>query len=557
MARMNDILAKVQDIPDEIFASILSDPDQVQAIRDQYTAIIRNKNVRTESGKMRKDDIETTFNVSLVSAPDNKYEVTADRNSDRQAVNVALAYYKSRIEVTEDKNIAPIRKAVQCFGQGEDSIAWVIRICETAGIPNIRPSKQQNAEADKAQENREKRKADLPRAKRPKENKASDLKPSPETPVTSVKPITTEAPEDHSADQHEVTEIPEEFIGTPYTFSKDMKFVLYKPSEAYKKPEREAIIKNYYYADTITMFYGQAGSYKTFWAIWEGISFAIGNELCGMPIEGGAQSILYVSLEMSAKDIADRITAMTKDMTEAERATIDKNFTIISAEDNAHMKASNADFLEALKSLCKDKHYDTIYIDSFADYIAGFDVRSENDMTSVIDAIRTFSLEYHVSFRIIHHGTKPTQDSNGSMAGIHTIRDLVDYVYLIKVNADKEITISSKMTTDRSAKSRYGEALEFTMKFISGEGSFSFKTIQSTETSSYIERLSNMLAVIEECQGISTGDLRTKLGNPKDLTKMIDNAVKAGSIIVNTERSTSGSPKKCHYTPDYWNELHK
>ena len=67
-----------------------------------------------------------------------------------------------------------------------------------------------------------------------------------------------------------------------------------------------------------------------------------------------------------------------------------------------------------------------------------------------------------------------------------------------------------------------------------------------------------MLTIIEENQGITAGELRDKLHNPKssDFSKLIDGAVKAGSIIVNTEKSGRGSAKKCHYTSAFWNETH-
>lgn len=343
-------------------------------------------------------------------------------------------------------------------------------------------------------------------------------------------------------------------IGTAFLAS-GMQFVLYKPSEAYQKPERQSIIKNYFYADTITMLYGQAGSYKTFFAIWEGVSLVLGKTLCGMEIEPetAPQKVLYISLEMSAKDISDRLTRMTIDLTEAERQKIEDNFSIISAEDTANMKASNDAFISALEQLCTSEGYNVIYLDSFADYTAGFDVRSEGDMTSVIDALRTFTLKNHVSFRIIHHGTKPTQDANGSMAGIHTIRDLVDNVYLIKATDTKEVTVTSDMQKDRSAKSRHGEPITLLLQFVSDAETFSFRRIQVSETIARLKNVRLVLDIIEENQGIGASELREKCGKFQDYQGVIDDLVRNGSIIIDTVKSTRGSSKKCHYTADYWN----
>lgn len=555
MADMKKILTEIEKLSDSVFLSLTSDPERMTAIREQMYSPIRSKNVRTDTGKMTKEEIEKTFNVSLVSAPDNRYEIT-DHNTDRQAVNVTLSYYKSRWDVTPEKNRGALKEALFCFGQGEmttdengrkkydnGNADWMNRICENAGITSSIPSPTSDTAQSKAEKRKQatsQRPQVMPKIGAAKPQSQSQPAPDRADMTAPAEPITFEAPA----------------IGTAFLAS-NMQFVLYKPSEAYQKPERQAIIKNYYYADTITMLYGQAGSYKTFYAIWEGLSLVLGNTLCGMEIEPETepQKVLYISLEMSAKDISDRLMRMTKDLTETERKQVEDNFTIISAEDTANMKAGNDTFLSALGQLCTDKGYNVIYLDSFADYTAGKDLRSEGDMTSVIDALRTFTLKYHVSFRIIHHGTKPTQDANGSMAGIHTIRDLVDNVYLVKATDTKEVTVTSDMLKDRSAKSRHGEPVTLLLQFVSDAESFSFKRLRENKTTSHIEKVSRILSFIEEDQGITTKELRDRCGNPKDFTSILNSMI-GTSIIVDTDSAKKGTPAKHYYTVDYWNNTH-
>jgi hypothetical protein len=344
-------------------------------------------------------------------------------------------------------------------------------------------------------------------------------------------------------------------IGTPFLAS-NMQFVLYKPSEAYLKPERPAIIKNYFYSNTISILYGQAGSYKTFYALWEGISLVLGKNLCGLTIEPDIKpvKVLYISLEMSAKDIADRMNKMTKNLTSAEIRLIENNFTIISAEDTANMKANNVSFLSALEQLCKSEGYNLIYIDSLADYTAGLDVRDEGDMTAVLDALRSFTLKNNVSFRIIHHGTKPSQDNNGSMAGIHTIRDLVDNVYLVKATDSMEVTVTSDAQKDRSAKSRYGKPVTLLLQFVSDDDSFSFKVIQKAETASFRENARRLLQLIEDNPGITAGELRKKNGNRKDHTETLNSLI-GFSVIENKEKSQRGVDTRRYYTVDQWEQM--
>ena len=255
---------------------------------------------------------------------------------------------------------------------------------------------------------------------------------------------------------------------------------------------------------------------------------------------------------MTAKGIADRLAGMTKDLEPLDREKVNDNFAIISAENTNGIKATD-EFLSALSQICADNKFDVIYIDSFADFIAGFDIRSEGEMTAILDKLRTFVLNDHVSFRIIHHGTKPTQDNNGSMAGIHTIRDLVDYVFLIKASGENEIKITDDMQVDNSAKSRYSAPMTKTLKFISDGGSYSFKPIQDIETSSFMEKMKNVLSVISDNEGITNGELRKLLGNPKDLSKILSGMI-GNTIIEDSGKSNSGQKTKIYYTVEYWNE---
>lgn len=500
-------LEEIKRIPDDVFSDILSDEQKMNTIRDQFGRLSSNRNVGDGKASIRFFDTE----------------------NDRDLLNRIIVYYKARIDWTRPKQQGIIKQNIACFGQ-DDGILWINGICDDAGISFTKQTIKTEQEKD----------TETAAAKKAVEEHQSGKRKPVQAAQKTKKPQQPKPSENAIEISHTIPE-----IGTAF-LANGMQFVLYKPDEAYQMPERSAIIDNYFYADTISLLYGQAGSFKTWFSLWEGVSLALGNELCGMPINDGDHRILYISLEMTAKGLADRLQGMTKDLSVPDREKVNNNFVIISAENTSGMKA-NDEFLNALEQLCADQQFDVIYIDSFADYIAGYDIRSENEMTMVIDKLRGFVLKNHVSFRIIHHGTKPTQDTNGSMAGIHTIRDLVDYVFLIKADAQNEVKITSDMQDDRSAKSRYSEPMKMTMKFISDAGSYSFKQISDNETSNYIEKLSELLKIIEDNPGISAGELRTQFKNYKGLTRMIDGAINAGSIIMQTKKAGNGDPKKCYY----------
>ena len=548
-------LQAVQALPDEVFTPLMNE-DTVTAIINQVYVPIHTRNTH-----LNADDTKRLFGIGSLDDINELKNLTP-----RELAQRTVVFYKARFDITPDRNKGALRKATQCFGMGDKAEELINSICERAGIKRIPqggigggddPDTETSAPSEPKPKKTDAQEKDK-RAKRMQKHKTGELPVQPvptasepqSVPAQQAQVTTAEAPVT-SGTEEPVTEPPA--IGTAFPAS-GLNFVLYKPSEAYQKPARKAVIENYFYDETISMFYGQAGSYKTFWAVWEGISFTIGKELCGMPIDAEPQKVLYISLEMTAKDIADRLHKMTKALTPSERKTVDENFTIISAEDTTGMRANSINFLSALEALCKDKGFNIIYIDSFADYVAGCDIRNETSMGDVISALREFTLKNHVSFRIIHHGTKPTQDYSGSMAGIHTIRDLVDQVYLVKASDTQEVTVTSDAQKDKSAKSRHGKAITLLLKFLDDNESFSFMRIQETETASHIERYKRMISTIEENQGISAGDLKDKMGNGKDLSKMIADAISAGAVIMHIEKSDRGSARKCHYTADYYHE---
>ena len=215
------------------------------------------------------------------------------------------------------------------------------------------------------------------------------------------------------------------------------------------------------------------------------------------------------------------------------------------------MNARSDDFLKALGLVCNEYHFTDIYIDAFADFIAGLNIRDEGQMGDVINNLRGFTLNNHVSFHIIHHGIKPTKDTQGSMAGIHTIRDLVDHVYLLKATNETELFLTAKMSDDYSAKSRYGMPTSMNLRFDYSDG-FSFSRIQGTETASFLERSSNIYHWIEEHQGITANELRELDDNAKDHSKVRDSMI--GLTVICNKEKRNGQQAKCYYTAEYWRD---
>ena len=345
-------------------------------------------------------------------------------------------------------------------------------------------------------------------------------------------------------------------LGNVFTANNGFRFILYNVNEAKQKPERKAIVKNYFYEKTLNLLYGQSGHGKTWWALYEALCLVLGNKILDLEIEKDQDGrviphrVLYISLEMTAKDISERIEELSSGLTEADKAIIANDLHIVSFEDNSNMIAGSAGFITALGDLCKSQNYDNVYIDSFTDYIAGFDERSEDHMRKVITTLRTFTIENNVSFRIIHHGTKTYSDgSGGSMAGIHTIRDLVDHVFSIKQNKD-ELTITSDQSIDPSAKSRYSDPITITAGIKSdGETYYSFYKKSENEKNSNISQMKNILSAVQQNEGITAGELKEKLG--KIDYKLRDSMIGTDLIMI-SQKSDRGKDQKRFYSMEYY-----
>ena len=173
-------------------------------------------------------------------------------------------------------------------------------------------------------------------------------------------------------------------------------------------------------------------------------------------------------------------------------------------------------------------------------------------MRRVITALRTFTINNSVSFRIIHHGTKTyTDGSGGSMAGIHTIRDLVDCVVSIKQKQD-ELTITNDQIQDPSAKNRYNKPITMTAGIKSdGESYFSFYLKTEDEKIDSIAMKEKILKIVRENEGITAGEMRDKIYK---IDYGIRDALVANEELYKLEESTErGKNKKRYYTIDYYN----
>lgn len=562
-----ELKSKILRLPESEYMP--KDPSVIQAVKAKLDSMIQT----TKSDFQKYGELKQFCQVDSRKVDAGKYEIKpeSDKRTNAEIMAEYLSYNLTKYAHAKTPRQKDMNKSnVKILNYSSDldeNLKHVLVIRDKAnGISTAEavPDPVQPSEAVQSA-NRQERISKPTSASDVLPKQKQQIKKKVETPtvtrsVTEISPSVSVNENASGTTSDDVTPV----VGTPF-LSHGFKFVLYKPSEAYQKPARKAIIDRYLYEDTVSFFFGPSSSYKTFWLIWEAAHIATGKELCGMTINGGARKILFVSLEMTAKDISDRLHNMTANWTAKEQQLLDENFYIISSEDEAKIRATSKNILEALMDACNKTNAGGIYLDAYTEYIVGLDVRSESQQGDVINAMRMKANKHHVYFRVIHHSTKTVKtkdgDIDGSMAGIHTIRDTADQVYALKITSDKnapdpEIRITNDQNVDSSAKPRFSKALTFTVKFVSDEerGSFTFIRLQDNETSSYMDKFKQLLEIVEEDPGINSSDLKVKFGDNKLCRDVISNAIKNHTIIMVQEKSQRGSPTKKHYPPEYYNE---
>ncbi len=140
------------------------------------------------------------------------------------------------------------------------------------------------------------------------------------------------------------------------------------------------------------------------------------------------------------------------------------------------------------------------------------------------------------------------------MAGIHTIRDLVDSVISVKMTGKNEIKITSDMLEDPSAKTRY-EKKPITLYVgveTDQETYFSFYHKEDNERSGTMAMIAKIKLTVEDRQGITAGELKEEIRSID--TRVRDSMIGTDLIMHIEKNGRGGRDIKRFYTVDYYNQ---
>lgn len=453
MADMKDILSKIEKLPDSVFMSLTSDPDRMTAIREQMYSPIRSKNVRTGTGettrKLTKEEIESLFNVSLSSTPDSKFEIT-DHNSDRQVVNLVLSYIKSRWDSTTDKNRAPLREALYCFGQGEMIITpdgkkkydngnadWMNRICESAGIVTETPSPVENTAHQKAE----------------KRKQATSQRPQVMPKIGAASPQTQGAP---VADRAELRSQP-----APITAKESEKPLLPLQSisvlDCMEIEPKRYLVDGLIEAGTITQYAGKEKGGKTYTLMHMALSMSAGLSWLGRStmtdVKGG---VLWLNLDMSRALGKRRVYEISHGIEESFDKRDPELFCNFHMMDSKTFADANRDGLQfftnntaidGLRDYILSENIKCCFLDNFIQIEGQGQENVSNDMRTVLNRMKTLRDETDCAFVFIHHTDKAGNRGRGS-SDIFAETDLN-----LQLESDTRNTNLLKLVTDGSRNS--------------------------------------------------------------------------------------------------------
>jgi DNA-binding HxlR family transcriptional regulator len=210
---------------------------------------------------------------------------------------------------------------------------------------------------------------------------------------------------------------------------------------------------------SLSVFFGDPGSKKTFSLIDLGTHVASGKDWLGMKVS--KENVLYIDEDMGEYGLHSRIGNNL-------RANNYDGETPINWKSMAGLDLGNGGHLNQLERSIIEKPFSLVIIDAFADVIPGKDENAVKDINPILIGLKRIANETNCAFIIIHHSNK-----TGGYRGSTAISAAIDL--LVHVKSDEKLN----RITFKSEKFRYGKPFEFSATFESSDDKF--RLVQNTE----------------------------------------------------------------------------
>lgn len=165
----------------------------------------------------------------------------------------------------------------------------------------------------------------------------------------------------------------------------------------------------------LTLFYGEAGSYKTTLTIYMGYSLMTGTDFFGVPIDGNYK-VLYVEQDQSLSILKDQVQKIgyPEDM-----------FICCKLPVLWNGRDFNREFYNTLEALQPD----VVFIDAYTSL--GIEDITRPQSALCLDALRRIASKYRISIVITHHENK-----QGTQMG--------SALHIAKIDSEVQTTLTSK-----------------------------------------------------------------------------------------------------------------
>jgi len=206
-------------------------------------------------------------------------------------------------------------------------------------------------------------------------------------------------------------------------------------------PSIEWIIDQLISAGSVSMFYGEPGSKKTYALLSLAVCVGLGRSWLGLEVK--PRKVLFVDEESGERRLALRMGA-------AIRGEFGDENTPLEFVSLAQFKLDNKDDRKELQKLIEQTEAGLVVIDALADVMDG-DENSKQETQPVFTALRKIAELTGVAIIIIHHSNK-----SGGYRGSSAIKGALDL--MVKIESED----SSSWINFKSEKSRDGAAVNLT-----------------------------------------------------------------------------------------------
>lgn len=252
------------------------------------------------------------------------------------------------------------------------------------------------------------------------------------------------------------------------------------------RPPVKFIVDNLIRPKSVSCFFGESGSKKSYSIIDMAVCVAAGKPWLGFATE--QQNVLYIDEETNEDEFSGRLAEVLRG------EYCDENTPVCFVSLSGLLLDNHTD-LTFLELLIEQQHAGLVILDALTDIMTG-DENSKQDTQPIFTALKQIAVRTDAAIIVIHHAGK-----SGDYRGSSAIKGAVDL--LIKVESEH----GKNVINFKSEKVRYGEATSWAAVSAWVDDSFVLRRAEFEETPYFGKSERYVLEYLEEHGATSITDL--------------------------------------------------